>query len=68
MSSMDEPPAVDAGLCATCRHMVRVRSDRGAVFLRCKLSESDPRCPKYPTLPVIACDGYVYREPCEAAS
>ena len=65
---MDAPPAADAGLCATCRHMQRVRSDRGSEFVRCKLSETDPRFPKYPRLPVTACDGYVHLEPCAARS
>jgi hypothetical protein len=46
------------GLCATCTHMRRVESDRGAVFYRCALAESDPRFPKYPRLPVLQCDGY----------
>jgi len=51
----------DAGLCAHCRHMKLIRSDRGALFYLCKLSATDPRFAKYPTLPVIRCTGY---EPC----
>ena len=47
-----------AGLCATCRHAREVVSARGSWFLRCALSDVDPRFPKYPPLPVVACDGY----------
>jgi len=47
-----------AGLCATCRHRKENRNDRGSVFLYCRKSEVDPRFPKYPPLPVRACDGY----------
>ncbi len=47
-----------AGLCATCRHMREVRSDRGSVFYQCTLSATDLRFPKYPRLPVVACPGY----------
>ena len=46
------------GLCATCIHMREVQSDRGSTFYRCALSDSDPRFPKYPRLPVLRCDGY----------
>jgi hypothetical protein len=43
-------------------HVQIVRSDRGGVFYRCKLSETDKRFPKYPPLPVLQCDGWVPRE------
>ena len=46
------------GLCADCRHMRRVETDRRAVFYRCLLSDSDTRFPKYPRLPVLQCPGY----------
>jgi hypothetical protein len=46
------------GLCATCVHLRMVRSDRGSAFYRCLLSARDPRFPKYPRLPVLACPGY----------
>ena len=46
------------GLCATCEHMRRVESDRGSVFFRCALADSDPRFAKYPRLPVLQCEGY----------
>jgi hypothetical protein len=47
-----------AGLCARCVHARRVQSDRGSVFIRCALSERDPRFPKYPRLPVLRCAGH----------
>jgi hypothetical protein len=46
------------GLCATCRHMEAVHSQRGSTFYRCGLSDRDPRFRRYPVLPVIACSGY----------
>jgi 3-isopropylmalate/(R)-2-methylmalate dehydratase large subunit len=49
---------IDPGLCATCRHARRITSARGSTFLRCGLAAVDPRFPKYPRLPVLACDGY----------
>ena len=48
----------DPGLCARCVHAGVVASDRGSTFLRCGLADSDPRFPKYPRLPVLACDGW----------
>ena len=56
----DRPRPTDPriGLCATCEHMRRVESDRGSVFYRCALADTDPRFAKYPRLPVIVCDGY----------
>jgi len=46
------------GLCATCRHVRLIRSDRGTTFYFCQLSATDPRFPKYPRLPVLSCSGY----------
>jgi 3-hydroxyacyl-[acyl-carrier-protein] dehydratase len=46
------------GLCADCRFCKTIRSDRGATFLQCEKSFTDPRFPKYPRLPVLACTGY----------
>jgi hypothetical protein len=48
----------NAGLCADCQHARRVESARGSVFFLCELSLSDPHFPKYPRLPVLACQGY----------
>jgi hypothetical protein len=49
------------GLCATCKHVRRVTSDRGSVFYLCILSAVDQRFPKYPRLPVLSCAGYEKR-------
>ena len=46
------------GLCATCKHVRVIRSDRGSVFYQCTLSATDSRFPKYPRLPVLSCSGY----------
>ena len=56
-------PRLDAlplhpGLCATCVHLLLVRSPR-STFVRCAMAEVDPRFPRYPRLPVVACAGYV---------
>ena len=49
------------GLCATCEHL-RIAASPRSVFVRCGLSETDPRFPLYPPLPVVACLGYEERE------
>ncbi len=46
------------GLCGSCRWMRRVASRRGSTFFRCGRADSDPRFPRYPALPVLACAGY----------
>lgn len=51
-------PTVRPGLCATCRHAKPVTSDRGRLFLMCRLSKTDTRLPKYPRLPVLECRGF----------
>jgi hypothetical protein len=45
-------------MCATCRHMEKIVSARGSTFYLCQLALTDPRFSKYPTLPVLACEGY----------
>lgn len=52
---------VAAGLCETCRH-ARALASRSSVFLRCGRAETDPRFPRYPRLPIVACRGYERRE------
>jgi hypothetical protein len=47
-----------AGLCADCRFMRRMKSDRGAIFFLCERSAIDPAFPKYPRLPVLECSRY----------
>jgi hypothetical protein len=51
-------PSSAAGLCEQCRHAQKIESSKGSTFLLCKLSQSDPRFPKYPRLPVLSCAGY----------
>lgn len=46
------------GLCARCVHVRVVVSDRGSWFYFCERSKTDPRFPRYPPLPVVACIGY----------
>jgi len=50
--------SASVGLCEGYAHVRLIRSDRGSVFYLCMLSATDPRFPKYPTLPVITCSGY----------
>jgi hypothetical protein len=47
------------GLCENCAHAKLIRSDKGSVFYRCELSDTDDRFPRYPRLPVLACIGYI---------
>src|SRR4029079_15110831 len=42
----------------TCAHAAVIRNDRGSTFVRCELSRTDPRFPRYPRLPVVSCVGY----------
>lgn len=49
------------GLCAECVHGRRIVSAKGSEFWFCAKSETDPRFPKYPRLPVLACVGYEKR-------
>ena len=46
------------GLCADCRHVRLIKSDRGSTFYFCQHSATDPKFPKYPRLPVLQCSGY----------
>lgn len=47
-----------AGLCAGCVHARRIQSARRSFFYLCERSATDPRFPKYPRLPVVACPGH----------
>jgi hypothetical protein len=47
-----------AGLCSRCLHVQVVESDRGTRFYLCRRSLTDPRFPRYPQIPVIACVGF----------
>jgi hypothetical protein len=48
----------EIGLCQACRNLRVVNNQRGSTFYLCRLAERDSRFPKYPRLPVLACDGY----------
>jgi hypothetical protein len=48
---------MDPGLCATCRH-ARVVEGAHSRFWLCERSRTDPRFPRYPRLPVLACPGH----------
>jgi hypothetical protein len=50
--------AVPPGLCASCEHL-RLLASKRSVFVRCGLAAVDPRFPRYPGLPVVACGGYL---------
>ena len=54
------------GLCATCKHVRVMQSDRGSVFLLCTRSATDQRFAKYPRLPVLSCAGYEEDTKCAA--
>jgi len=49
------------GLCGTCQHARVIPSDRGHRFIRCSLSDVDPRYARYPPLPMAHCQGYELR-------
>jgi len=57
VSATGELPA-GAGLCGRCRHARAVETRRGSRFVLCDLSRMDPRYPRYPSLPVLRCDGF----------
>jgi hypothetical protein len=50
--------ALRGGLCGTCMHARVIPSDRGAQFVLCEKSRTDPRFARYPRLPVLRCAGY----------
>ena len=56
----DPPPPIPstAGLCAACVHARLIVSSRGSRFVLCERSRTDPRFPRYPPLPVVACAGF----------
>ena len=53
---------MEVGLCARCGHARVVESRRGSRFWMCTRSRTDPRFPRYPVLPVLACRGFEPRE------
>jgi len=55
---VSETGVSSAGLCNSCVHAHPIHSSKGSTFIRCDLSFTDSRFPRYPTLPVLRCDGY----------
>ena len=49
---------VEAGLCPRCRHVRRIVSGRGSLFLMCRLSAEDRRFAKYPPQPISSCPAF----------
>ncbi|HYW07965.1 MAG TPA: hypothetical protein VE913_13475 [Longimicrobium sp.] len=49
------------GLCASCRNVRVVDTKKGSRFFLCSLSDTDPRFPKYPPIPVMRCAGFAPR-------
>jgi hypothetical protein len=56
--SDEQAPPISAGLCDRCVHMQQVTSARGSRFYLCRLSFVDARFPRYPRIPVVACEGF----------
>jgi hypothetical protein len=55
------------GLCAQCVYVRRVETRRGSEFILCGRNATAPDVfPRYPRLPVHACDGYVPQDPLPA--
>lgn len=55
---MTAGPAVQCGLCGQCRFKRIIRSDKGILYIQCERSTFDLSYPKYPRLPVTACEGF----------
>ena len=58
LMDMDHEGRVRVGLCADCRFVRVIKSDRDVTYYMCQLSATDPRFPKYPRVPVLQCMGY----------
>jgi len=56
--SDEKREALRVGLCADCRFMRRIESDRRSIFYLCERSATNASFPKYPRLPVLQCAGY----------
>ena len=52
-------------LCRSCDNVQTVKSERGSVFLLCKLAKTDARFRKYPPQPVLKCPGHAIRKDIE---
>ena len=52
-------------LCETCWSLRAVVTPKGSRFLLCQLSQTNPEYAKYPSQPVVRCDGYRKKEQTE---
>ena len=52
------PPGTLGSLCPRCAHVKTIATAKGSAFFLCELSKADPRWPKYPPQPVLACAGF----------
>jgi hypothetical protein len=57
-TDVPDPDFGSRGLCAHCKHVRVIRSDRGSLFYLCRRSATDPSYPQYPRLPVLFCRGH----------
>lgn len=49
----------DLGICGVCTHAEIIAAKNAAEYLRCSLHDQSPaKFKKYPSLPLIACDGF----------
>ena len=62
MIDVPDPDSDSVGLCARCKHVRIIRSDRGSIFYLCRRNATDPAYPQYPRLPVLICRGYEAQE------
>lgn len=53
----DRRSPLDLSLCPSCVHVRFVDTARSR-FLMCELSRVEPRYPKYPPQPILACPGH----------
>ena len=53
----------EVGLCSTCVFVRRIENRRGTTFYLCDRSRDDARFPRYPSLPVLECPGFVETDP-----
>lgn len=49
-------------LCEICQSMREVISAKGSRFLLCRLSQANPNYPKYPSQPIVRCEGFQSKE------
>ena len=49
------------GLCPGCANVQVITNDRGSIFYLCRQSLVDPRYPRYPPQPVVACPAFIPR-------